>query len=59
VSNCSPGNPIPTGTNPGGLAMTGVGIAMLIQLVLALLAAGAILAYAGYKKRHPAALVEG
>ncbi len=64
VTNCTPGNPgdpgnpVPTGMNPGGLAMTGVGIAMLIQLVLALLVAGAILAYAGYRKNHPGPLAE-
>ena len=52
VTNCGPGT-TPTGTGPGGLAMTGIGIAMLLQLVLGLLAAGAILAYAGYRKRHP------
>lgn len=52
VTNCGPGT-TPTGTGPGGLAMTGVGIAMLLQLVLGLLAAGAILAYADYRKRHP------
>ncbi len=64
VTNCTPGNPgdpgnpVPTGMNPGGLAMTGVGIAMLIQFVLALLVAGAILAYAGYRKNHPGPLAE-
>ncbi len=51
VTNCG-GGTTPTGTGPGGLALTGLGIAMLIQVILALLAAGAVLAYAGYRKTH-------
>jgi hypothetical protein len=53
VTNCGGGGTTPTGTGPGGLALTGVGIAMLIQVILALLACGAALAYAGYRKTHP------
>lgn len=52
VTNCG-GGTTPTATGPGGLALTGVGIAMLIQVILALLACGAALAYAGYRKSHP------
>lgn len=53
VTNCGGGGTTPTGTGPGGLALTGVGIAMLIQVILALLACGAALAYAGYRRSHP------
>jgi hypothetical protein len=57
----TPGNP----GNPGGgffgntihsagsLAYTGIGIATLIAVILALLAAGAYLAREGYRRNHP------
>jgi hypothetical protein len=45
----------PTGLGGGGLlALTGTGIALLICLVLALLAAGAYLVREGYRNRHAA-----
>ncbi|MEP6481342.1 MAG: choice-of-anchor G family protein [Rhodoglobus sp.] len=53
VTGCTNGNPNPTGTAATRLAMTGVGIAALIAVVLALLAAGAYLAREGYRKTHP------
>lgn len=43
----------PTGGVGGVLAMTGAGIAMLIAMVLALLAAGAYLVREGYRHKHP------
>ncbi|WP_395640456.1 choice-of-anchor G family protein [Pseudolysinimonas sp.] len=48
-----------TGTPPGGgggggsLAYTGIGIATLIAVILALLAAGAYLVREGYRRNHP------
>lgn len=67
--NCGPGTPGNPGNpgNPGDpgnlgnpsasaidrLATTGVGIATLIAVLLALLAAGAYLAREGYRKNHP------
>ena len=54
VVNCGPGNPGTTGiTASNRLAMTGVGIATLIAIILALLAAGAYLAREGYRRNHP------
>ena len=55
--NCGPGGPgdpgDPTSSGRGGnLAMTGVGIATLVAVILALLAAGAYLAREGYRKNH-------
>jgi hypothetical protein len=45
----------PTGLGGGGLlALTGTGIALLICLILALLAAGAYLVREGYRNRHAA-----
>lgn len=66
TTNCGPDNP-PTCTvncGPGGstttaadrLAMTGVGIATLVAIILALLAAGAYLAREGYRRNHPHSL---
>lgn len=58
-SNCSPD---PCFTNCGSstasdrLAYTGVGIATLIAIILALLAAGAYLAREGYRRNHPKSL---
>ena len=67
-TNCGPNPPCvgvtcpPGGGDPGGpnnpsasssLAMTGVGIATLIAVILALLAAGAYLAREGYRRNHP------
>jgi hypothetical protein len=53
--NCGPGTPsTPTATDR--LAYTGVGIATLIAVILALLASGAYLAREGYRKNHPQAL---
>lgn len=66
--NCGPGsnpdpdpNPDPTCTSNCGptttatdrLAYTGMGLATLIAVLLALLAAGAILAREGYRRTHP------
>ncbi len=54
--NCGPGGPDNPGgptANGGHLAMTGVGIATLVAVILALLAAGAYLAREGYRKNHP------
>ncbi|MCU1417099.1 MAG: choice-of-anchor family protein [Schumannella sp.] len=48
----------PTGGVGGLLAMTGAGIALLVALVLALLAAGAYLVREGYRRRHPAVPAE-
>ncbi len=68
VTNCGPptcttncgsgGNPNPpvTTTAADRLAMTGVGIATLIAVILALLAAGAYLAREGYRRNHPHSL---
>ena len=55
--NCGPGGPGDPGDpsssgNGGNLAMTGVGIATLVAVILALLAAGAYLAREGYRKNH-------
>ena len=55
--NCGPaGSPDPSTTLFDRLAMTGVGIAILIAVILALLAAGAILAREGYRRNHPGVL---
>lgn len=66
--NCGPGggdpDPDPTCTVNCGpettatdrLAVTGVGIAALIAVILALLAAGAIMAREGYRRTHPTSL---
>jgi len=55
--NCGPGNPgdpgTPITTAGDRLATTGVGIATLIAVILALLAAGAYMAREGYRKNHP------
>lgn len=59
VTNCGPGgpdNPGSTSANGGRLAMTGVGIATLVAVILALLAAGAYLAREGYRRNHPQSL---
>ncbi|MCU1441696.1 MAG: choice-of-anchor family protein [Rhodoglobus sp.] len=56
--NCGPGTPS-TPSTPSAtdrLAYTGVGIATLIAVILALLASGAYLAREGYRKNHPQAL---
>jgi hypothetical protein len=61
---CNPNpNPDPCFTNCGTtpsatnrLAYTGVGIATLIAIILALLAAGAYLAREGYRRNHPKSL---
>lgn len=59
TTNCGPGgnpnSPITT-TAADRLAMTGVGIATLIAVILALLAAGAYLAREGYRRNHPHSL---
>ncbi len=54
-----PGDPGDNGTTPAGndrLAYTGMGIATLIAVILALLAAGAYLAREGYRRNHPRSL---
>jgi hypothetical protein len=50
-----PGDPSGSGTTSANnrLAFTGVGIATLIAVILALLAAGAYLAREGYRRNHP------
>jgi len=64
TTNCGPGNPGDPG-DPGNpvtptatdrIAYTGVGIATLIAVILALLAAGAYLAREGYRKNHAQSL---
>lgn len=55
-TNCPAGNPNPGTSGFDRLAMTGVGIATLIAVILALLAAGAILAREGYRRNHPQVL---
>jgi hypothetical protein len=54
-ANCPPGgDPDGSGTSASNrLAMTGVGVATLIAVILALLAAGAYLAREGYRRNHP------
>jgi hypothetical protein len=55
-ANCPPGGGDPNGPSSSAsnrLAMTGVGIATLIAVILALLAAGAYLAREGYRRNHP------
>lgn len=71
TTNCGPGgNPDPCVSNCGGsgtpgtagsgnLAMTGLGIATLIAIVLALLAAGAYFVREGYRQSHPKIAVTG
>jgi hypothetical protein len=61
-------NPPGTGDNPGGtgsntaashasnLAFTGIGIATIVLVILALLAAGAYLVRVGYRRTHPRGL---
>lgn len=62
VTNCGPNPPCLTNCGPttttstGSLAYTGVGIATLIAVILALLAAGAYLAREGYRRNHPQSL---
>jgi len=61
VTNCGPNPPCVTGcggttTTTSQLAYTGVGIATLIAVILALLAAGAYLAREGYRRNHPKSL---
>lgn len=51
VVNCGSGSTTTSATDR--LATTGVGIATLIAVILALLAAGAYLAREGYRKNHP------
>jgi hypothetical protein len=41
------------GTGAGSLAYTGIGIATLIAVILALLAAGAYLVRESYRRNHP------
>ena len=53
VNNCG-GSGTPGTASSGSLAMTGLGIATLIAIVLALLAAGAYFARQGYRQNHPA-----
>ncbi len=59
-SGCTPTPPCFTncGTSTAGdrLAYTGIGIATLIAIILALLAAGAYLAREGYRRHHPKSL---
>ncbi len=52
VLNCTNGVPLSAGAMAARLAMTGVGIATLIAILLALLAAGAYLAREGYRRTH-------
>ena len=58
--SCTPTPPCFTncGTSTAGdrLAYTGIGIATLIAIILALLAAGAYLAREGYRRHHPKSL---
>jgi len=66
TTNCGPTDPDPdpcftncgptTPTASDRLAYTGVGIATLIAIILALLAAGAYLAREGYRRNHPKSL---
>ena len=64
TTNCGPNPPCVTGCGGGGtsttatdrLAYTGVGIATLIAVILALLAAGAYLAREGYRRNHAKSL---
>ena len=61
TTNCGPGgNPDPCFSNcsagAASLAFTGVGIATVIAIILALLAAGAYLAREGYRRNHPKSL---
>ena len=61
VTNCGPNPPCITGcggttTTASQLAYTGVGIATLIAVILALLAAGAYLAREGYRRNHTKSL---
>lgn len=53
ATGCTNGNPNTPSTAATRLAMTGVGIATLIAVILALLAAGAYLAREGYRRNHP------
>jgi hypothetical protein len=48
-----PGTPGGGGPGAGSLAYTGIGIATLIAVILALLAAGAYLVREGYRRNHP------
>lgn len=48
-----PGTPGGGGSGAGSLAYTGIGIATLIAVILALLAAGAYLVREGYRRNHP------
>ncbi|MES2170615.1 MAG: choice-of-anchor G family protein [Actinomycetota bacterium] len=49
----NPGGPsTPTASTSSALAFTGVGIATIIAVILALLAAGAYLAREGYRRKH-------
>ncbi len=64
--NCPTGQVCPPGTgdpgtpgtpsSSGSLAMTGAGVASLLAVILALLAAGAYLAREGYRRNHPQSL---
>ncbi|CAN5379288.1 hypothetical protein BH11ACT5_BH11ACT5_16830 [soil metagenome] len=62
TTNCGPNPPCVTGcggtttTTTSQLAYTGVGIATLIAVILALLAAGAYLAREGYRRNHTKSL---
>ena len=58
VSNCG-GSGTPGSASSGNLAMTGLGIATLIAIVLALLAAGAYFVREGYRQSHPKIAVTG
>ena len=51
--NCEPGTPGGGGPGGGSLAYTGIGIATLIAVILALLAAGAYLVRESYRRNHP------
>jgi hypothetical protein len=55
TTNCGPGtsgNPSSPTASSSSLAFTGVGIATIIAVILALLAAGAYLAREGYRRKH-------
>lgn len=53
TADCGSGGPDGSSTAANSLAYTGMGIATLVAVILALLAAGAYLAREGYRRNHP------